>query len=77
MMFFGGGMLLVWLLFIGAVVAIAAGVGGFSTRSRIEPVEPHALARRYKTPEEILQERYADGEIDRDEYMEIQATLRS
>jgi putative membrane protein len=63
-MFFGG---LVWLLILGAVVAavvfiVRASGGGSGT-------DTYSTRReRDKTPLEIVQTRYAKGEIDKEEY---------
>lgn len=64
--FFGGGIL--WLLIIGAIVVIAVllvrdrGLGGGSATG------PSTRRDQDKTPLEILEIRYAKGEIDEEEY---------
>lgn len=75
MMLFGGGMLLLWLLLIGAVVVAVVGLGGRSPGPRTDTAEPAAKRLRDRSPEEILQERFAKGEIDREEYTDMRATL--
>lgn len=65
---YGGGMMWIfWILIIVALVwfvAFATRRGGFTSE-------------RKKTALEILQERYARGEIDRDEFQQKQKDLRS
>lgn len=68
----GGGFTL--LVFLGGimllVVLLARSVGGLGT--------PHEPAGRYRqTPLEILQDRFARGEIDKQEYEERRKTLSS
>lgn len=62
---FGHGLfgLLFWIVIIAVVVAVARGFGGRSTRPDTNP----ALA--------ILKERYARGEIDKDEYERMRHDL--
>jgi uncharacterized membrane protein len=74
MMFFGGGMLLFWLLIIGVIVAVLGGLGVLSGRPRADRGETTTTRA---TPEEILQSRYVRGEISREEYEQMRATLRS
>ena len=74
MMFFGGGMLLFWLLVIGVIVAALGGLGVLSGRPRAGGGETTSTLA---TPEEILQTRYARGEISREEYEQMRATLKS
>lgn len=74
-MMFGGGMILAWLLpiillFVGGAWLLNnssstrnSGGGDFEGRSE-------------KTPYEIAQERYARGEITREEYEEVRTTLQ-
>lgn len=62
---FGGGamgiwMILFWGLIIAAVVVLARGVGGRSAGSDSRVAE--------RTPLDILRERYARGEIDKNEF---------
>lgn len=56
----GLGMILFWVLIIAAIVVLAR---GFGTRSG--PSEPSNVAR---TPLDILGQRYARGEIDKEEF---------
>ncbi|RIK42989.1 MAG: hypothetical protein DCC55_06910 [Chloroflexi bacterium] len=74
MMFFGGGMLLFWLLVIGVIVAALGGLGVLSGRLRTDGDETASTRAK---PEEILQTRYARGEISREEYEQMRATLKS
>lgn len=61
----GIGMILFWGLVILLIVLAVRGVGGFGGKS--EPPSP--------TPLQILQERYARGEIDKEEYEERRKAL--
>ncbi len=73
-MMFGGGMLLGWLLPV--ILLVLGGAWLFNgtsvSRSRDNDFSPH---NRGKTAEEILQERYARGEITQSEYKEMSETL--
>ncbi len=57
---FGIGMALFWGLIIAAIVMLVRGFGGGSAAGE--------LRARDRTPLEILGERYAKGEIDKDEF---------
>lgn len=75
-MMFGGGMLLGWLLPVILLVLGGAWLfnnGTSASRSRDNDFSPHNGG---KTADEILQERYARGEITQDEYREMSDTLR-
>jgi putative membrane protein len=63
-------MLLLTILLIVGIVWLVRAVGANSTTRR------HSDAPPRQTPEEILQERYARGEIDRDEYEERRQGLQ-
>lgn len=56
----GLGMLLFWALLIGGVIVLVRWLAGGSKRRAASPETPSAL--------EILAQRYARGEIDREEY---------
>lgn len=72
MMFGGLGMLAFWGLLFGLVVwAARGGLGGSGSASHPHP--PHTST----SPLEILQARYARGEISRDEYETILRDLKS
>lgn len=67
---FGGlGMILFWVLLIGVIIVVVrsftgnSGAGGESSTAREQ------------TPLEILQTRYAKGEISKEEYQEIRTTM--
>jgi len=60
---FGGGFM--WLIWIVLIFGIVWAVGG--PRSSTEP--------RPRTPRELLDERFARGDIDEDEYRSRRATL--
>jgi putative membrane protein len=64
----GLGMVLFWGLIILLVVLAVRGFGGFGSRRDSAPLEE-------KTPLQLLQERYARGEIDKEEYEERRRTL--
>ena len=61
------GMLLFWGLVIAAIVVLVRRVGTQSGAQSGVPPQPAATAPA-RTPLTILQERYARGEIERDEY---------
>ena len=71
-MMFGGGMLLGWLLPL--ILLVLAGMWLFNNAAgnRTETL-PGASQ---KTPEEILKERYARGEISREEFESTRQALR-
>lgn len=76
MMAFGGGMVILWLLVIVGVIAVVVGLNGFTARNG----QSSGLAvppPRKETPEDILRARYARGEISQEEYVQMQATLKS
>jgi uncharacterized membrane protein len=73
MMFFGGGMLVIWLL---VLAVIGAALGGLRLFNGGAPNNPEPPAAK-QIPEDILRARYARGEISRDEYMQTRETLRA
>jgi len=67
-MAFGGiTMVLVWIGIILLIVFLVRGVGGLSAPRETHPPRQSAL--------EVLQERYARGEINKEEYEERRRTL--
>ena len=67
---FGGiGMILFWVILLAVVVLIVRGLTG-SSNAGISAPPPHA-----QTPLEILQTRYAKGEITKEEYEEAKHAL--
>jgi len=67
------GMILMWLIPISILVLVVLGIAGLFRGSRLEKVggdvsqdqgEPHS-------PREILQIRYANGEITREQYLQM------
>ena len=77
MMFFGGSMLIFWVLVLVGFIAAGVGLGGFAGRNRQgSSAAPGPLPTK-ETPEDILRARYARGEISREEYVEMQAILRA
>lgn len=59
------GMVLFWVLIIVAIVALVRWLSGKTSGANLPE----------KTPIQILQERYARGEIDREEYQRKKADL--
>ena len=68
MMYGGVGMLVFWGVIVLLIVLVARALGGFGSAR-----EPSGPSRQ--TALEILQERYARGEIDQQEYEERRKTL--
>lgn len=69
--FIGGGfMWILWLVIIGLVVWAVAALAGGGGRARGPDTPPS------KSALEILEERYARGDIDRQEFEEKKADLR-
>lgn len=75
-MMFGGGMLLGWLLPL--ILLVLAGMWLFnnSASNRRDGTNLFNNQRTEKTPDEILKERYARGEISHEEYEEMRQTLK-
>ncbi|MDZ7752909.1 MAG: SHOCT domain-containing protein [Gammaproteobacteria bacterium] len=70
--FIGGGfMWILWLVIIGLVVWAVAALAGGTGRARSIEAPPPA-----KSALEILEERYARGDIDREEFEQKKADLR-
>jgi putative membrane protein len=74
MMFLGGGMFIFWLLLLAVIVVAVGGLGGIRNRNRQEPKADFQQPMP-KSPQDILRERYARGEINQEEYQQMQATL--
>lgn len=73
MMLGGLGMLLFWALVIALVVLAVRGLGASGTASQ----PPSRTTRsEQRTPLEIVQARYAHGEISREEYETIRRDLQ-
>lgn len=77
MMFFGGGMLLFWLLVIGGAIAAIGGLRGLNARNRQDSTGSTPQPGAKESAEEILRTRYAKGEISREEYTQMATTLKS
>ena len=77
MMFFGGGMLICWLLVLVGIIAAVAGLGGFAGRNRQDSSAAPGPLPTKERPEDILRARYARGEINREEYVQMQAVLKA
>jgi len=75
MMFFGGGMVIFWLLVLVGIIAAVAGLGGFTGRNRQDSSASTGQPPTKETPENILRARYARGEISQEEYTQMKATL--
>jgi putative membrane protein len=78
-MFFGGlMMLLFWggiiALIVLAVRALSGSSSNMANRSNATPIQRNGAAQ---SPLEILQARYAKGEISREEYTDIQRDLQA
>lgn len=71
MMFGGLGMLTFWVLILGLVFWIIRSFTGGSEGSNPQS------SRTWRTPLEILQGRYASGEISREEYETMRRDLNS
>ena len=68
------GIILMWLVPVGFVVLVVLGVVGLVrgfTSSGVGKVDPYQLAEAQPSPREILQIRYASGEITREQYLQI------
>jgi uncharacterized membrane protein len=75
-MMFGGGMLLGWLLPVILLILGGAWLFNNSTGARRAGNDDISPRTRTKTPTEILDERYARGEITQSEYKEMAEALR-
>jgi len=76
-MFFGGGMVIFWLLVLVGIIAAVVGLGGFAGRNRLDSSAPPGQLQTKETPEDILRARYARGEISQAEYVQMQAALKA
>ena len=74
MMLVGG---LFMLLFWGGVIALAVFAIRAFTRSDRSPDQGGSIPPRAQTPLEILQQRYARGELTREEYLEMRRDLET
>lgn len=77
MMFFGGGMLIFWVVAIIAILAAVGGLRGFMGSSQQNAPTHTTLSTAQEAPEEILRRRYAGGEMNREEYLEAKTTLKT
>ena len=77
MMFFGGGMVIFWLLVLVGIIAAVAGLGSFAARNRQDSSASPGQPQAKETPEDILRARYARGEMSQEEYVQMQATLKT
>ncbi|GIV73921.1 MAG: hypothetical protein KatS3mg049_2477 [Caldilinea sp.] len=72
------GMWLGWLLMVGftvAVILLIVWLVRLSVASRNENVDEGRVMQRGESALEILRARYARGEISKEEYLEMRATL--
>jgi len=77
MMFFGGGMLIFWVVVMVAILAAVGGIRGFVTGSQQGNATFTTPPAVPESPEEILQRRYAGGEMSREAYLEAKTTLKT
>ncbi len=68
-----GGLMMV--LFWGAIVALAVWAVQAATRTERGGTSPPASDRTVRTPLDVAKERYARGEIDREEFQRLRADL--
>ena len=74
MMFLGGGMFIFWLLLLAVIIAVAGGLGGVFNRER-QGADVASQQLTPQSPKDILRERYVRGEINQEEYQQMQETL--
>jgi putative membrane protein len=77
MMGWGGALIAILLIILivgGVVVLLALGIWALIRRSKATPGEHRTFTRR---PLEILQERYASGEITREQYEQMRRDLET
>ncbi len=68
------GIILMWLVPVGFVVLVVLGIVGLVrglTSSGVGKVDPYQLAETQPSLREILQIRYARGEITREQYLQM------
>jgi putative membrane protein len=68
------GIILMWLVPVGFIVLVVLGIVGLVrglTSSRSGEVDPYQLAETQPSPRDILQIRYARGEITREQYLQM------
>ena len=68
------GVILIWLISVGFVVLVVLGIVGLVrglTSSRAGEVDPYQMAETQSSPSDILQIRYARGEITREQYLQM------
>jgi hypothetical protein len=76
MIFFGGSMLIFWVLVLVGFIAAGVGLGGFAVRNRQNSsAAPGPLPTKERS-EDILRSLCA-GEINRKEYVQMQAVLHT
>jgi putative membrane protein len=77
---FGGGILILlfWVAIVGGGALLIAGLVWLFRRNQVPGGSQEAmLAEPKETPLEILRRRYAQGEIDREEFLRMKETLTS